>query len=146
MYSKRDVASGGYQASSSKQQSPSKKSNASKVPESKREASEAKEVKTNKIAQKLKTALEPDMGTVLKQKKEGSKTLQQTEEEEMQNLPVKIERNEEEISNQPAQNDHPSTSEDETEEPETPVRETLPIQGSIMLEKQTLQLSKAQQW
>ena len=47
----------------------------------------------------------------------------------MKKLPVKNERNEEEIPNQPVQYDHPSTSGDETEETEIPVLETLPIQG-----------------
>ena len=104
------------------------------MPRSKREASEVKEVKTNKIATKLKTALEPEMRTVSKQKVEGSKPHQRIEEEMKKKLPVKNERNEEEIQSPPVQNDHSSTCGDETEEPETPVQETLPIEGSVKWE------------
>ena len=53
----------------------------------------------------------------------------------MKKLPVKKERNEEEIPNEPVKYDHRSISGDEIEEPEVPVQETLPIQGSVKWEK-----------
>ena len=74
------------------------------------------------------------MGTVSKQKVEGSKPHQRIEEEMKKKLPVKNERNEEEIQSPPVQNDHTSTCGDESEEPETPVQETLPIEGSVKWE------------
>ena len=69
------------------------------------------------------------MGTIPKQNPK-----QPEKEEDLQNSPIKIERNEEQIPNQPAQIDHPSTSENETEEHEMAEQETLPINGSIKWE------------
>ena len=71
------------------------------------------------------------MGTIPKQNPQQPEEEKFEEEEEFQNSPIKIERNEEEIPNQPAQIDHSSTGEDQTGEQEMAEQETLPINGSI---------------
>ena len=103
----------------------------------KREASETKEAKSNKVAKKLKTAIGQEMGISHQKQVEENKPTHHEEEEKTTIQPVKEEQDNEESMTHRDQEEQTATanSEDEAESAEKSTLESTPIQGTVKWEK-----------